>query len=312
MSRELHVFAVVYGAVDNDRFIQGKSLFQCRQEVFGFCDAIADGSHTFREFDEIGIGKVNVAGMAVVHFLLPFDEPVTSVVENKRDEAGTQTMRRFKFLAVHHEAGIARDGEDFAIRMDEIGRDGARNGKTHCGEAVGNNTGVRLVTVVVAGRPYFVGADIRDDNVVGTHDFARVDEHFLRFHGKGRVMAVLFMLGNHFFADSERIIRFKEAGRLMHDPIERIRNIADDLNFRLVGLIDVGRQRIDMDDVGIAAVPLVRCIFDDVVADADDKARVFEDFGLVVGHRDTDGPKRVGIIEGNGSFGHHRVDDGQF
>ena len=67
-----------------------------------------------------------------------------------------------------------------------------------------------------------------------------------------------------------------------------------------------------MDDVGVGQMPFGRGVFDDVVADGDDQAGLFEDFRLIVIHGNADGPHGIFVVKGNGTFGHHGVDDRQF
>ena len=121
MGCELHVFFVVDGAVDDDRFILLEGLSQGRQEVFGLFDAVADGVEAFGQFYEVRIGEVDTFVMAVLHVLFPFDEAVAAVIEDEGDEVRSQAVSRFEFLDVHQEAGVAGDGQHFFIGVDEFG-----------------------------------------------------------------------------------------------------------------------------------------------------------------------------------------------
>ena len=121
VGRELHVFFVVDGAVDDDRFILLEGFFQGRQEIFRLFDAVADGVEAFGEFYEVRIGEVDAFVMAVLHILFPFDEAVAAVVEDEGDEVRAQAVGRFKFLDVHQEAGITSDSQDLFIGVDEFG-----------------------------------------------------------------------------------------------------------------------------------------------------------------------------------------------
>lgn len=120
MGCELHVFFVVDGAVDDDRFILLEGLSQSRQEVFCFFDAVADGVEAFGQFYEVRIGEVDTFVMAVLHVLFPFDEAVAAVIEDEGYEVRSQAVSRFKFLDVHQEAGIAGDGQHFFVGVDEF------------------------------------------------------------------------------------------------------------------------------------------------------------------------------------------------
>ena len=59
--------------------------------------------------------------MAVLHILLPFDEAIAAVVEDKGYEIRAQAVGCFHFLAVHEEACVTGNGEHLAVRMDELG-----------------------------------------------------------------------------------------------------------------------------------------------------------------------------------------------
>ncbi len=120
------------------------------------------------------------------------------------------------------------------------------------------------------------------------------------------------MFFDHLFPQIEERDRFLQAGCFIHDPFQRIGNIADDFHFGLVIFVDVGRHRIDMDDIGVGHVPFSRGVFDDIVADGDDQAGFFQHLRLIIVHGDADSPHRIGIVKGNSPFGHHRIDNRQF
>lgn len=312
MFRQLHVFAVVDGAVDDDRPVLGEGLFQCRQQVFRLFDAVADGSDAFGEFDEVRIGEIDVGVMAELHVLLPLDEAVAAVVEDEGDEIRAQTVSRFKLLAVHHEAGVAGNRQDLLVGMDELGGNGAGDGDAHGGEAVGNNARIGLIAVVVAGDPDLVGADVGNDDVVFAHDPAAVDEGLLRLDRERLIGGVAFVFFHHAAAYIQGVRRFLQAGGLFQDAAQRVRNIADDFYGRFVVFVNIGRHGIDVNDVGLAQMPLGRGVFDDVIADGDDQAGPFQHLGLVVFHRNAYGPQRIGVVKGNDALGHHRIDDRDF
>lgn len=209
---EFHVFIVVDGAVDDDWFVLLEGFFQGRQEVFGLGDAVADGVEAFGQFHEVRVGEVDVLVMAVLHVLFPFDQAIAAVAEDEGDEVRAQAVGRFKFLDVHQEAGVAGDGQDFLVRMDELGRDGAGNGDAHGGEAVGDEARIRFVAVVMAGDPDFVGTDVGNDDVVFAHDAAAVDEGFLRLDREGHIVGVAFVFVDHLLADIQELFRFSQAG----------------------------------------------------------------------------------------------------
>ena len=193
--------------------------------------------------------------------------------------------------------------------MDELGRDGAGNGDAHGGEAVGDEARIRFVAVVMAGDPDFVGTDVGNDDVVFAHDAAAVDEGFLRLDREGHIVGVAFVFVDHLLADIQELFRFSQAGGFGHDAFQRVGDVADDFDFGLIVLVDIGRHGVDVDDVGIGQMPFGRGVFDDVIADGDDQAGLFQHFRLVVVHRDADGPHGIFVVKGNGTFGHHRVDD---
>ena len=265
----------------------------------------------FGQFHEVRVGEVDVLVMAILHVLFPFDQAIAAVVEDEGDEICAQAVSRFKFLNVHQETGVAGDSQDFLIGMDEFGRNGTGDGNAHGGETVGDEAGVRFVAVVMTGNPDFIGADVGNDDIVLAHDAAAVDEGFLRFDREGHVVSVAFVFVDHFLTEIEELFRFSQAGGFGHDAFQRVGDVADDFDFRLVVLVDIGRHGVDVDDVGIGQMPFGRGIFDDVIADGDDQAGFFQHLGLIVVHGDADGPHGIFIVKGDGAFGHHGIDDGE-
>ena len=85
--------------------------------------------------------------------------------------------------------------------MNQVGGNGSGNGNAHSGETVGNNACIGFIAVVMASRPDFVGPHVGNNNVIRPHDFTCINEDFLGLHGKGCIVAILFVFGNHFFAN---------------------------------------------------------------------------------------------------------------
>ncbi|CDF04292.1 unknown [Megasphaera elsdenii CAG:570] len=163
----------------------------------------------------------------------------------------------------------------------------------------------------MTGNPDFIGTDVGNDDIVLAHDAAAVDEGFLRFDREGHVVGIAFVFIDHLLADIQELFRFSQAGGFVHDAFQRVGDVADDFDFGLIVFVDIGRHRVDVDDIGIGQVPFSRSIFDDVIADGDDQAGLFQDFRLVVVHRDADSPHGIFIVKGDGAFGHHGIDDGK-
>ena len=145
----------------------------------------------------------------------------------------------------------------------------------------------------MAGDPNLVGADVGDDDIVFIHDFPAVDEGFLRLDREGQVFGIAFMFSDHFLTDVEEGARFRQAGGLFHDAFQGIGDVADDFDLGLVFFIDISRHGVDVDDVGVGQMPFGRGVFDDVVADGDDQAGLFENFRLIVVHGNADGPHGI-------------------
>ena len=99
-----------------------KAFFSVGRRSSGLFDAVADGVEAFGHFYEVRVGEVDVLVMAILHILFPFDQAIAAVVEDEGDEVRAQAVSRFKFLNVHQETGVAGDGQDFLIGMDEFGR----------------------------------------------------------------------------------------------------------------------------------------------------------------------------------------------
>ena len=66
-----------------------------------------------------------------------------------------------------------------------------------------------------------------------------------------------------------------------------------------------------MNNIGVIEVPFIRGVFNNIVAYTNDQAGIFQNLCLIVLHRYADCPERIRIIKGNGSFSHHRINDGK-
>ena len=66
-----------------------------------------------------------------------------------------------------------------------------------------------------------------------------------------------------------------------------------------------------MNNIGVIEMPFIRCIFNNIVTYTNDQAGIFQNLCLIVLHRYADRPEGIRIIKGNGSFSHHRINDGK-
>ena len=135
------------------------------------CEAIAEvdmgpGIKSLQLVDEIGDPESERFYLA--HLEATGMEPVRAIPINPPfDRAPTR------------EAAIAADGQHLSVRSGQLGTEGAGQGKPHGAEAVGNETRVGLVALVVAGDPHLVGAHIRQQDVVRTERLAYVPQRLL-------------------------------------------------------------------------------------------------------------------------------------
>ena len=259
-----------------------EGLLKRGDELIGLLDGAAPGAVGLRPERKVRVGEGEVEVPAVEGVaLLPLDQPVGAVHPDHGDDVELAPYRSLHVLRVHEEAGVAVDRENLAIRHRDLGPERAGEGEAHCAEAVGDEAGVGLVALVVAGDPHLVRAHVREQHVPRPHDLAHVVKHLLRAHGEvaaallGGEIVVNGMAQRLPLADiEERQARAAVLGSpldLLVDLPERIGDVALNVDLDLIVAVHLGRPEVDMDD-GLfhAAVPESRRVLDQVVADRDD------------------------------------------
>ena len=122
--------------------------------------------------------------------LLPLDQSVFGVAPDDRHDVELVAHGGLEVLHVHQEAGVAADRQHVAVGEGDLRADRTRKREAHGAEAVGDQTGVRLLALVIARNPHLVRADVGEQDVLGAHDLAHVPQHFLRLH-RERVVVLL-------------------------------------------------------------------------------------------------------------------------
>ena len=135
--------------------------------------------------------------------LLPLDETVAGVLPDEGHKRHMLPHRCFQLLTVHHESAVAADRQHLLLRIEKFCRERTRDGEAHAGEAVGDEAGVGLIAVVVAGDPHLMGAHIADHDVVAAHDLTDIGEDACRLHGAAVVRRHCLMLCHHRLAESQ-------------------------------------------------------------------------------------------------------------
>ena len=79
---------------------------------------------------------------------------------------------------------INHDGNHVALRVGEFGGDGAGQGDTHAGEAVGDDAGVGVVATEHTCHPHFVGTHVAYCDILRLHRGAQIPDDLLRFDGE--------------------------------------------------------------------------------------------------------------------------------
>ena len=244
-------------------------------------DPVAFGSEAPCVEDEVRITEVYTTRAPQLADLLPLDQPVGGVVPDEHDEVETQSDRRLELLRVEHEAAVAGDGQDGPIGMDQAGRYRSGQGDAHRREAVGDDAGVRALGLVEPGQPHLVGADVADDDVVGTERCPDVVDDLLRLHRVALVVGVLRDLVQEVTA---RGVRHAEAvaAAALPQGVEAGPDMADHASVDDVVLVDLGRDGMDVDQLVLVSAPQVGMVLDHVVADADDEVGLLEAAEVVV------------------------------
>ena len=158
-----------------------------------------------------------------------------------------------------------------------------------------------------------MSSGVRNHDILASHDLADIVEDSLRFHRERIIIRIGLMFRDHSRTDRKRFLRLTVASRSSRNLVQRIRNISDNLDIRLIYLVDVCRTHVHMDNLCLALrIPFCRGKFDNVVTDCDDEICLLKNLVLIVSLRNPDCPHRVWIIKRNHTLCHHRVDNRNF
>ena len=132
----------------------------------------------------------------------------------------------------------------------------------------------------MSSNPHFVRADVGQQNVVRSHNLTRVPQCFLRFDGAFRCVVFIFgkifaHAGTNFFLQRKVIVRQAVFVDAFVEHPECVREITDEFDFRVIMFIDLGRQKVGMQDgLFFAFVPQHRVILNHVETERDDKISI--------------------------------------
>ena len=241
--------------------------------------------------------------------LVPGDEPVLGVIPDQHHERRFHPQRRLDLLRVHHEARVAGDRDHFALGVRELGGDRARHRDSHRGKAVGDDAGVRPLGAIHARHPHLVRADVGDGDILRRQHFAQIPYDFLRLDREAVVGGVARAVVEDRLAqclERRALLRF----RLQRNPAQARGDVAQGAHRDDVMRVDLGRQRVDVDD-GLVSVriPHVRVILDHVVAHADHDVGLVERKPRQVARLEADRAQRQLVRERDDALGHERVRD---
>src|SRR5258706_3215048 len=304
---ELHVLAVVDGAIDDDHRVVGEGLLHRRHQVLGAPDPVALGAEALGVLHAVGILEVDEGRAPEVAQLVPGDEAVLRIVPDEDHDRRLHAHRRLDLLRVHHEARISRDRDHLLVGIRELGRNGARHRDAHRREAVGDDAGVGPLGAVHARHPHLVRAHVADGDILGPEYLAHVPHDLLRLHREVRVLRILGAVVEDRFAHVlERRLLARRS--LQRDAAQRMPDVAEHAHRDDVVRVDLGRQRVDVDD-GLVVVRIahVGVVLDHVVADADHDVRLLEGEPRQVARLQADGSEAQLVGERHDALGHEGV-----
>ena len=94
-------------------------------------NAVAACPVTFGIFDEIGVAICQPPILKAHICLFPADHPIAVVIEDQYGDVQFQANCRLHFLAVHHKAAVAADGQHLFVRVQELRRECTGDGKAY-------------------------------------------------------------------------------------------------------------------------------------------------------------------------------------
>ena len=190
--------------------------------------------------------------------------------------------------------------------MDQVRGDGAREGEAHGAEPVRNQAGVGLVALIVAGDPHLVRADIRQQDVLWPQGGPDVPEHLLRAKRPlGVVRGASRKFLQHRCANASLLRKVQIERRTRSQPLvehpQGMGEVADEFDVRVVVLVDLGGQKVRVDDpLVLVGIPEPGVVFHHVEAERNDQIRFIDDERRQVLRAEPDGEQAVvgGAVHG--------------
>ena len=248
---------------------------------------MARGPVTFGIGDEIGVA-IGQAEILEAHVgLLPADHPVGIVAQDQHGEIEPEADRGFHLLAVHHEAAVAADRHDLALRVKHRAHHRARQACTHRRQRVVEQDGVGQIGGITAREPDLVDPVVETDDPVFGHAPTHLLHQMRREDREARVPGKALRVRDFSGAVFEHPLEIPAPLRddVFLDLPDCVGDVADHLDLREIDRIDLGGLGRDMDHRG-RAVRTDRAflviaheegrLFDHVVADIDDTVRVLD------------------------------------
>jgi len=130
------------------------------RELVGVGAAPSRRAERLGQLDEVGRAEVDAEVATELLVLLPDDRAELAVLPDHVHDRGLEADRGLQLLAVHEKAAVAADGDHVAMRVDELGGDGRRQGEAHPRQTVGDQHRARLVGREHAADPELVQADV--------------------------------------------------------------------------------------------------------------------------------------------------------
>ena len=120
----------------------------------------------------------------VVEQALPLADHAEDLVADDDDlDIDVVVGNRREFLAVHHDAAVAREEDDRGIRTADLGTHRGRQAVAHCALAARRQEVTRLVDLEELCRPHLVLADIRHADRIAAHEAADLADERTRLDG---------------------------------------------------------------------------------------------------------------------------------
>ncbi len=291
----------------------GEGGLERRHELLDRCHPRALRAIGLGIAHEVGIAEGHAEIREAVDRLLPADHAIGAVVQDDDDEVQPEPHRRFHLLRVHHEAAIAADRHDAALRMEHRRHHRRGQARAHRGERIVEQQRVGDMGAVVAREPDLVHAVVEADDAVLRHHLAHIVDEALRRQREAVLLGAVVDAGEDLLAQFEhpvvgRQLAFEPLGKRLDGGAD----VADHLGVRMVDLLDIGGLVADMDDLRPAgALHQEGRLLDRVVADGDDQVGAFDGLVDVVALRERGGAHVEVGAAGDRALAHLGVEERQ-